>query len=123
MNHILSFEGEELRRLHEVVFPAMESGNTILFLGAGASVGEKLYLSRQIMDLYGAKKGLSLDTEDIVDFVDTLSEHPNFDRDEFDQFVADLLRKLRPGAAHNAMASYLCHFRGALQCGSNPPKH
>lgn len=74
MEHILKLEGRRLETLHDVIFPKIANGQTILFLGAGASVTDKkMFLSKQIMQLYSAKKGIRLDTDDIIDFVDTLS--------------------------------------------------
>ena len=74
MEHILKLEGTGLQTLHDVIFPAIANGQTILFLGAGASVTDKkMFLSKQIMELYSARKAIKLETDDIIDFVDTLS--------------------------------------------------
>jgi predicted nucleic-acid-binding protein len=84
----------------------MADGRTILFLGAGASVTDKKkFLSKQIIELYSDKAGVLLDTEDITEFVDTLSSSAKFSRDEFDQFVADLLSKLKVDETHKTIAS------------------
>jgi hypothetical protein len=36
MEHILKLEGNGLQTLHDTLFPSIASGETILFLGAGA---------------------------------------------------------------------------------------
>ena len=51
MDHILNLD-EHLSELYEI-FKKMRESNTILFLGAGASVGEKKYLSAQLAILLG----------------------------------------------------------------------
>ena len=50
MSHILDVDSqkEELEKL----FTKIAEGNSIAFLGAGASVGEKRYLSKDIIDIY-----------------------------------------------------------------------
>ena len=105
MEHILSLEGPDLQRLREMVFPSIADGETILFLGAGASVtDDKMYLSQQVMDLYSAKQRISLDTGNITEYVDTLSADPNFSRNEFDDFVVDLLKRLKVTETHRTIA-------------------
>jgi hypothetical protein len=72
LEHILKLEGSGLEALHNTAFPSIANGRTILFLGAGASVTDKKkFLSREIMELYSAKESISLETNDIIDFVDT----------------------------------------------------
>jgi hypothetical protein len=106
MEHILELEGNGLQALHEVVFPKIADRQTVLFLGAGASVTDKkMFLSDQIMKLYSAKEGIQLDTTDIIDFVDTLSSNPSFSRNDFDEFVDSLLSKLRITDVHQIIAS------------------
>ena len=106
MNHILNLDNDALRVLHGEVFPKIGDGRTILFLGAGASVTDKKkFLSRQIIEFYSDKTGILLDTDDITEFVDTLSSRTDFSRDEFDQFVADLLSKLKVDETHKTIAS------------------
>ncbi len=106
MNHILTLEGADLAYLHEVVFPSIASRNSILLLGAGSSVTDKQkFLSKEIIKLYSSKKGISLDTDDIIDFVDTLSSNENFSRDDFDEFVDELLRTLKVSESHRIIAS------------------
>lgn len=108
MEHILELEGRGLQTLYDVIFPKIANGQTILFLGAGASVTDKkMFLSKQIMQLYSATKGIQLDTDDIIDFVDTLSSDDNFNRNDFDQFVDALLSKLKVTETHKIIASIL----------------
>jgi hypothetical protein len=106
MEHFLNLEGKDLSRLQSNIFPQISAGETILFLGAGASVtDEKKYLSSEIMEYYSDKKGIKLTTNDITDFVDTLSANKTFDRDEFDEFVGEILKKLRISETHRTIAS------------------
>lgn len=49
MNHIIELDNESLRRL-ESIFEIMNNGDMILFLGAGASITNKKYLSEQIIE-------------------------------------------------------------------------
>lgn len=55
MEHILSLEKDYEEQLNDL-FENINEGNTILILGAGASVGEKKYLSQQVIEYYEAKK-------------------------------------------------------------------
>ncbi|MFW5804144.1 MAG: SIR2 family protein, partial [bacterium] len=105
MEHILDIEKQEkeLFSLFETIF----QGNSILFLGAGASVGEsgRKYLSKEIIDYYEEYLGYSLDEKNITSFVDVLSADPNFNRNHFDNEVEKMLRKYELTEAHKTMAS------------------
>ncbi len=57
------------------------------------------------MNLYSTARGISLDTEDIIEFVDTLSASEDFSRRDFDDFVGELLRKLKVTETHKIIAS------------------
>ena len=106
MDHFISPFGNDISRLRSEIFPKIASGETILFLGAGASVNdEKKYLSSDIMEYYSDKKGIALRTNDITDFVDTLSAKPDFDRNEFDEYVAEMLKKYQVTETHRTIAS------------------
>ena len=105
MDHILDESQRSLDLLHSELFPKIATGETILFLGAGASVGEKHFLSNELMQLYSAKHGLTLRSSDITEFLDVLSADPSFDREEFDQFVVDLLEKLDVAETHRILAA------------------
>lgn len=103
MNHITNLDAD-LIKLETEVFPTIAEGNTILLLGAGASISNKKYLSQQIINLYSAKKRIELDTQDVTEFVDVLSSDPKFDREDFDSFVTDLLNKLEVSETHRQIA-------------------
>jgi hypothetical protein len=106
MEHILSLSGNDLQTLYDVIFPKIANRQTILFLGAGASVTDRnKFLSKEIMELYSAKARIQLDTNDIIDFVDALSSNTDFSRNDFDQFVDDLLSKLKVTDTHKIIAS------------------
>jgi hypothetical protein len=95
MDHVLKLDESGMRTLREEIFPKIADRETILFLGAGASVtDEKRFLSSDIIELYEAKKSINLGIKDIVKFVDVLSELPWFDRNDFDLEVDEYLRKL-----------------------------
>jgi len=76
MDHILDLEkqSEQLIKL----FKKISEGNTILLLGAGASISEKKYLSKEIIDNYESYLGKQYNQPDIKKFVDILSADPEF---------------------------------------------
>jgi hypothetical protein len=102
MQHILDPANQQAH-LNEIFKRIIES-NTILFLGAGASVGEKMYLSKEIIQYYEEKNGVSLNEPNITKWIDILSASDNFNRSEFDNFVQSLLHKLDVTEAHKIMA-------------------
>lgn len=90
----------------EEVFKKIAEGNTILFLGAGASVtNEKKYLSQQIIEYYEDKVGKSYDIKDISQLLDILESTPGFRRNDFDNHVSQLLKNLKVGDFHKLLAS------------------
>lgn len=105
MEHILDLEKQEkeLYSIYETIF----QGNSILFLGAGASVGEtgRKYLSKEIIEYYEDYLGYSINESNITRFVDILSADPNFRRSHFDSEVEKMLRKYELTEAHKTMAS------------------
>lgn len=104
MKHILELDYDKNENL-ERLFKTISEGNGILFLGAGASVSsDKRFLSKDIIEFYEDRKGISWGISDIVEFVDALSSNKNFSRDEFDEYVDELLRKYQPTSAHRAIA-------------------
>jgi len=105
MNHVLSNDSNNIDQLRANIFPTIDEGNTILFLGAGASIGEKKYLGREIIDYYSNKKSIDMGTDDITEFVDLLSANSSFDRNEFDDLVDELLRKYEVTETHEIIAS------------------
>lgn len=103
MNHILDLENqkEDLNKL----FQNIAEGNSIAFLGAGASVGERRYLSKEVIEYYEDYLGYSLGEPDITKFVDILSANPEFDRSHFDSEVAKMIEKYDVTEAHKIFAS------------------
>jgi hypothetical protein len=103
MNHILDLDRqtEELFK----VFAKIQEGNTILFLGAGASVGEKKYLSKELIDYYEAYLGKSINETNITRWIDILSADQGFDRKHFDTETVKILQKLPVSDAHKILAS------------------
>ena len=105
MYHITDVQEEGNDALRRDIFPNIISGNTILFLGAGASItDDKKYLSRQLMDHHNAESGNSYQTDSIIEYVDVLSRNSQFDRKEFDDIVEKCLRNLEPTAFHTTIA-------------------
>jgi hypothetical protein len=102
MNHILDLE-KQFNELYPV-FEKIRESNSILFLGAGASVGERRYLSKEIIEYYESYLGKNLHENNITKFVDILSADPDFSRTHFDSFVADIIKKLKFSAAHKIVA-------------------
>ena len=83
MFHITEIQGHGSRAILSDIFNNVNSGNTILLLGAGASITERNnYLSSELMDLHKAESGSNYDTDNIRDYVDILSKNPGFDRDK-----------------------------------------
>lgn len=103
MYHITEIHRDEALATH--VFPSILSGNTILFLGAGASIAEDgKYLGKQLMEHHAAETGNSYVTDDIIHYVDVLSKSPHFHREKFDAIVEKCLRNLSPRPFHATIA-------------------
>ena len=105
MYHITDIQEKGNEILRRDIFPNIISSNTILFLGAGASItDDKVYLSNQLMDYHRAESGNSYQTDSIIDYVDVLSRNPQFDRGKFDDIVEKCLRNLNPVSFHTTIA-------------------
>jgi hypothetical protein len=105
MQHILNFDKTD-NILLEQLFRNISDRNTFLFLGAGASIGkDKGFLSKHLIEFFQDKKGIDLGIENIIEFVDVLSNTPGLSRDEFDEYVDMCLRKLKVTPAHKILAS------------------
>lgn len=100
--HIINEDDSE--HLYEL-FSKIKSGNSILLLGAGASVTNKIFLSSQLITYYEDKVGESYNIPDITKFLDVLESIPTFDRNQFDEAVSDLLKKLDVSEHHKIIAS------------------
>lgn len=98
MEHILNID--ECKEKIYPIFEKIRDNNAILFLGAGASVGEKKYLSKEIIQHYEEKIGKRIGEENITKWIDILSANPDFSRSDFDHFVNSLLKKLSITDAH-----------------------
>jgi|GEM_PF-1030279 len=94
MEHILNIDDKTIDFLETNVFPKIYTGNTVLFLGAGASVGEKKFLSGEIIEYYQESLSIDLGTKNLIEFMDILKSLPTFNRDDFDNYVVKLLAKL-----------------------------
>lgn len=105
MEHIIDINDKALSFLEDKLFPSIYKAETVLFLGAGASVTNKKFLGQDIIDYYEDKLGISLQTKDLVEFVDVISSLPNFDRNEFDSYILNLLKTLKVSEVHNSIAS------------------
>lgn len=102
MEHILDIEkqSEDLNS----IFTKIKETNTILFLGAGASVGEKKYLSREIIEYYESIVGKNFNEPNITKWLDILSADDNFSRHQFDNYVHSLLQRLAVTKGHRILA-------------------
>lgn len=103
MEHIIDIEKQKAELFE--VFSNIRDSNTILFLGAGASVGEKKYLSKELIELYELHLRRDMNETNITNFIDILSADTIFSRQHFDDFVETLLRKLNITNAHKTLAS------------------
>lgn len=98
---------EGIAILEEHLFPFITKGNCVLFLGAGASVTDKnKYLGKELIDFYSDHLRTNSDTDDLVEFVDFIETLDKFDRPDFDNYVTELLKKLKPGKGHEAIVSH-----------------
>ena len=79
--------------------------NAIAFLGAGASVTNKQLLSSDIIDSYEAKISKNFGTIDVIKFVDIMQNTSGLHRNDFDRFVVDALRTLKPEKAHEILST------------------
>jgi hypothetical protein len=105
MKHLLSFDSEEDNRKLFEIFADIQAGKCLLLLGAGSSIGDKKYLSKEIILYYQERKGIDIQTDDVTDFVDILESTADFNRTEFDTLVFDMLKKLKVQTHHQIMAS------------------
>ncbi len=103
MEHILDLKKQE--HLLIPIFEKMRDKNTILFLGAGASVGEKKYLSKEIISYYESYLGKRLNEPNITKFLDVLTLQTYFSRNHFDSEVVKKLEKLTVTNAHKILAT------------------
>ncbi len=104
IKHILDLDYNKNEQLSSI-FKIMAEGETILLLGAGASVtpGHR-FLSADVMEFFENKKGISWGIRDITEFVDVMSSHTDFTREEFDNFTDECLRKYKISDVHKAIA-------------------
>lgn len=104
-SHITEFDEKGVKALNSI-FTRMSQKDSILFLGAGASVSdEKMYLSQQLIDLYETKMGKSFDTKDIVELVNIIETTPGLSRKEFDLMVDGVLRRYKVTNSHRILAT------------------
>jgi len=102
--HLLNPLEQDYSRL-ATIFEKVQSRNAIAFLGAGASVSNKQFLSKEIINNYEGKISRSFGTSDIVKFVDILQNTDGLSRSDFDSFVIEQLRKLHPNNGHKIMST------------------
>jgi hypothetical protein len=106
MEHVLDLERDEHSVLGQFVFPKILSGETILFLGAGASVTDHhRFLSREIIEYHAEHLAIEPPSEYLTEYVDMMESRGDFVRAEFDDLIDRLLRKLEVTDAHRIIAS------------------
>ncbi|RDB02323.1 SIR2 family protein [Runella aurantiaca] len=103
MEHIIDLDKQRNELVD--IFKNIRDSNTILFLGAGASIGEKKYLSQELIELYEQYLCKNLNEKNITNFIDILSADETFSRKHFDDFVLSLLKKLKVTEAHKILAT------------------
>jgi hypothetical protein len=90
----------------EILFPSMHEGNAVLLVGAGASATDRhKFFGRHVIELYEAKLGKSLGTQDFVEFTDTIEALEQYSKADFRDFLATLLSVLKPTDAHKTLAT------------------
>lgn len=97
--HLLDPLNKDYSTLCEI-YEKIYSKNSVAFLGAGASVTNKKFLSKELIELYEGKIQKSFGTDDVIKFVDILQATPGQRRGDFDKFVIDNLATLKPNAGH-----------------------
>jgi hypothetical protein len=102
--HLLDPLNNDYSRLSEIYQKIFEK-NAIAFLGAGASITNNKFLSKELIEYYEAKISKHFGTTDIVKFVDILQVTPGLRRSDFDKFVVDQLSKLKPNEGHDIFVS------------------
>jgi hypothetical protein len=103
MEHIIDLDKNQ--PAIETLFHKIAEGNVILFLGAGASITNKTYLSKHLIEYYEAKVGINTEINNIIEFVDVLSVNNTFSRSNFDLYVTEALRNLEVEDTHRTIAS------------------
>jgi len=104
MNHLHDPFGKDYQfvsSIYETIF----NKNAIGFLGAGASITNKSFISGELINLYEAKISKNFDTSDIIQFVDMMQVTPGLRRNDFDKFVVDRLSSLRPNNGHEILVT------------------
>jgi len=104
MEHILDNSAKSIEFLEGKLFPSIYKGETILFLGAGASVVNKKYLSQEIIEYYQDKLGIDLEAKNLIEFMDLIRARDDFDRNDFDNYVLSLVDKLEISSLQRSIA-------------------
>ena len=102
--HFLNPFTTEIDKISEI-FETISSKNAIALLGAGASIANKKFLSKDLIDAYELKISKNFETNDIIKFVDILETTTGLHRIDFDLFVIEQLSKLSPNDAHKTFSS------------------
>lgn len=105
MEHFLEIDSRFEHFLNTELFPSIFKGEIILFLGAGSSVTEKKFLGIDTVKFYQDKLGIDAETTDLLEFMDLVSAMPNFNREDFDNYIVDVLSKYIPKESHKIIAS------------------
>lgn len=92
---------QDLSSIYEKIFYK----NAIAFLGAGASVSNYQYLSKELIELYQTKISKDFGTNNVTKFVDILQSTNNQWRGDFDTFVVERLNKLIPNEGHKILVT------------------
>ncbi len=104
MEHILNINTQQ-EDLFEL-FNSIAKRNTILFIGAGASIDKgKGFLAKTLIEFFQDHKHVNLQTEDLKTFVDIIEANEKYSRDEFDEYVDNCLRNISLNDGHRIVAT------------------
>lgn len=105
MEHFLEFNTRFESFLNTELFPSIYKGEVILFLGAGASITDKKFLGIDTVEYYQDKLGIDAGTKDLIEFMDMVSSMDNFNRQDFDNYIVNVLSKYNPNDTHKIIAT------------------
>jgi len=94
-------EDSQLKELFEHIV----TNEVVLITGAGAAVGSKKMLSKELMNYYRDEENIQYESNDIVEFVDKVFSNGKYSRNHFDSLVVKYLRRLKVENYHKIISS------------------
>ncbi|MFD2822803.1 SIR2 family protein [Lacinutrix iliipiscaria] len=89
----------------ENLFEQITANKVVLITGAGAAVGSKKMLSKELMNYYRDEENIAYQSNDIVEFVDKVFSNGKYSRNHFDSLVVKYLRRLKVENYHKVISS------------------